>query len=36
MKLRRNAKVDLLRGVPLFSGCSQRELGQISALADEI
>ena len=36
MKLRRNAKVDLLRGVPLFSGCSQKELGQISALADEI
>ena len=36
MKLRRNAKLDLLRGVPLFSGCSQKELGQISALADEI
>ena len=36
MKLRRNAKVDLLRGVPLFSGCSQKELGQISALTDEI
>ena len=36
MKLRRNAKVDLLRGVPLFSGCSQKELGQISAIADEL
>ena len=36
MKLRRNAKVDLLRTVPLFSGCSQKELGQISPLADEI
>ena len=36
MKLRRNAKVDLLRGVPLFAGCSQKELGQISALADEL
>ena len=36
MKLRRNAKVELLRGVPLFAGCSQKELGQISALADEI
>jgi CRP-like cAMP-binding protein len=36
MKLRRNAKVELLRDVPLFSGCSQKELGQISALADEI
>jgi CPA1 family monovalent cation:H+ antiporter len=36
MKLRRNAKIDLLRGVPLFSGCSGKELGQISALADEL
>jgi CRP/FNR family cyclic AMP-dependent transcriptional regulator len=36
MKLRRNAKVDLLRDVPLFSGCSQKEIGQICALADEI
>jgi cAMP-dependent protein kinase regulator len=36
MQLRRNAKIDLLRNVPLFSGCSQKELGQISALADEI
>jgi hypothetical protein len=36
MRLRRNAKVELLRGVPLFAGCSQRELGQICALADEI
>ena len=23
-------------GVPLFSGCSQKELGQISAIADEL
>ena len=36
MKLRRDAKVDLLRSVPLFAGCSQKELGQISALADEL
>lgn len=36
MKLRRNAKVDLLRGVPLFAGCTQKELEQISGLADEI
>lgn len=36
MKLRRNAKVELLRGVPLFAGCSDRELGQISALGDEL
>jgi len=36
VKLRRNAKIELLRRVPLFDGCSQRELGQISMLADEI
>ncbi len=36
MKLRRNAKVDLLRAVPLFAGCSGKELGQISALGDEL
>ncbi len=36
MKLRRHTKVDLLRGVPLFSGCSQKELGQISTIADEL
>ena len=36
MKLRRNAKVDLLRAVPLFSGCSQKQLEQICAHADEI
>jgi CRP-like cAMP-binding protein len=36
MQLRRNAKVELLRRVPLFEGCSQKELGQISTLADEI
>ena len=36
MKLRRNAELDLLGSVPLFSGRSQKELGQIWALADEI
>jgi CRP-like cAMP-binding protein len=36
MKLRRNAKVDLLRAVPLFAGCSGKELGQISTLGDEL
>ena len=36
MKLRRNAKIELLRRVPLFEGCSQKELGQISTLADEL
>ena len=36
MQLRRNAKIELLRRVPLFEGCSQKELGQIAMLADEI
>jgi CRP/FNR family transcriptional regulator, cyclic AMP receptor protein len=36
MRLRRDAKIGLLRRVPLFAGCSGKELGQISALADEL
>ena len=36
MKLRRNAKVDLLHRVPLFAECSQKELGRIATIADEI
>jgi CRP/FNR family transcriptional regulator, cyclic AMP receptor protein len=32
----RNAKVELLRGVSLFSACSDRELARIASLADEI
>jgi CRP-like cAMP-binding protein len=32
----RNAKIDLLRHVTLFSGCSKRELNEISRIADEI
>ena len=34
--LRRDHKVDLLRKVPLFSGCSKKELHKIAAIADEI
>jgi len=36
MKLRRDAKVDLLRHVPLFAECTKKELGQIAAIADEL
>ena len=36
MKLRRNAKVDLLGHVPLFAECSQKELGRIATIADEL
>lgn len=36
MRLRKDAKVELLRGIPLFSQCSRRDLGAISSIADEI
>ena len=34
--LRHNAKIDLLREVPLFSACSKRQLGEIATIANEI
>jgi CRP/FNR family cyclic AMP-dependent transcriptional regulator len=34
--LRKNAKVELIKGVPLFAGCSKRELQEIAAIADEL
>jgi CRP-like cAMP-binding protein len=36
MRLRKDAKLELLRSVPLFSGCTKRELGEIATLADEL
>lgn len=33
---RKNAKVALLREVPLFSECSRRELSDIASIADEM
>ena len=36
MRLGRNAKMDLLKRVPLFSGCSKKELGSLALRADEI
>ncbi len=36
MRLRSNAKVDLISNVPLFAGCSKRELGLVARIADEI
>jgi CRP-like cAMP-binding protein len=36
MPLRKNAKVDFIARVPLFAGCSKRELGAIAAVADEL
>src|SRR5438552_11853180 len=34
--LHRDRKIDLLEHVPLFSGCSRKELGQVARVADEI
>ena len=34
--MRKDAKLELLRHVPLFAGCSKKELGEISTLADEL
>ena len=36
MALRSNAKVDLLKNVPLFAGCSNAELRRLASIADEI
>ena len=34
--MRKDAKLELLRQVPLFAGCTKKELGEISTLADEL
>jgi CRP-like cAMP-binding protein len=36
MRLRKNAKVELIRAVPLFSHCSNAQLGALAAEADEL
>jgi CRP-like cAMP-binding protein len=36
MRLHKDAKVDLIRHVPLFASCSKSELRKIASLADEI
>ena len=36
MPLHKNSKIELIKSVPLFSGCSKRELAEIASLADEI
>ena len=36
MAIRRDAKIDLLKSVPLFAGCSKNELRQLAKTADEI
>ena len=34
--LRKNAKIELIKRVPLFASCSRRELDEIAAIADEL
>ena len=36
MRLHKDAKMDLLKGVPLFAGCSKAELQRVASLADEL
>jgi CRP/FNR family transcriptional regulator, cyclic AMP receptor protein len=36
MRLRKDAKTELLRRAPLFANCSKRELASIGGIADEI
>ena len=36
MRLRRDAKLELLKEVPLFARCSKADLRQIATLADEV
>ena len=34
--LRKNAKVELIKGVPLFAECTKQELSEVAGIADEI
>ena len=36
MRLRKDAKLELLKDVPLFARCSKKELAEIAQIADEI
>ena len=36
MKLGHDSKIDLIKGVPLFSAASKQELAEIASIADEI
>ena len=36
MALRRDAKIELLKSIPLFSGCSKSELRALASSADEL
>jgi CRP/FNR family cyclic AMP-dependent transcriptional regulator len=34
--LRKNAKIELIKSVPLFAECSRKELSEVAGIADEI
>jgi CRP-like cAMP-binding protein len=36
MRLGSNAKIDLIKSVPLFARCSKKDLAEVAKLADEI
>ena len=36
MQLRKDAKVELIKKVPLFRHCTRKELGEIASIADEL
>jgi CRP-like cAMP-binding protein len=36
MRLHKDTKIELLKAVPLFAGCSKAELQRIASLADEL
>jgi CRP/FNR family transcriptional regulator, cyclic AMP receptor protein len=36
VRLRKDAKIDLIKHVPLFAQCSKRELAEVASIADEI
>jgi CRP-like cAMP-binding protein len=36
MRLGNNAKIDLIKSVPLFARCSKKDLAEVAKLADEI
>jgi CRP-like cAMP-binding protein len=36
LRLRKNAKIELLSKVPLFAGLSKAQLGELASIADEI
>lgn len=36
MALRKNAKIELIKRMPLFAQCSKRELEEVASVADEV